>query len=64
MIDSKNFSIKIEQHLTKIYGEVKTAKEIKKLSSDLQEFIESKAKEKPKKLMSISFRAHRPYFDY
>ena len=52
MIDSKNFSIKIEQHLTKIYGEVKTTKEIKKLSSDLQEFIESKAKEKPKKVLN------------
>ena len=42
MIDSKSFSIRLEQHLIKIYSEVKTSKEIKQLSNDLQKFVESK----------------------
>ena len=44
MIDTKSFSIRLEQHLIKIYGEVKTIKEIKQQTHDLLEFVESKIK--------------------
>ena len=52
MIDSKSFSIRLEQHLIKIYGEVKTTKEIKQLSNDLLEFVESKIKKNPYKIVN------------
>ena len=52
MIDSKSFSIRLEQHLIKIYSEVKTTKEIKQLSDDLLKFVESKVNNKPTKVLN------------
>ena len=52
MIDKKGFSIRLEQHLIKIYGEVKTTKEIKQLANDLLEFVESKIKKNPYKIVN------------
>lgn len=52
MLDSKSFSIKLEQHLVKIYGGVKTTKEIKQVSNDLLEFIESKFSKNPPKFLN------------
>ena len=52
MIDRKGFSIRLEQHLIKIYGEVKTTQEIKQLSNDLLEFVESKIKKDPFKILN------------
>ena len=53
MIDRKGFSIRLEQHLIKIYGEVKTTQEIKQLSNDLLEFVESKIKRDPLKIVKF-----------
>ena len=52
MIDTKSFSIRLEQHLIKIYGEVKTIKEIKQQTHDLLEFVESKIKKSPHKILN------------
>ena len=52
MLDSKSFSIRLEQHLVKIYGGVKTTKEIKQVSNDLLEFIESKFSKNPPKFLN------------
>ncbi len=52
MIDRKSFLIRLEQHLIKIYGEVKTIKEIKQQSHDLLEFVESKIKKNSNKILN------------